>query len=99
MDWILGSIGIFLILFGLIIWRFRLVDLLSNVDGRKVLDKEKATRLTFYYLVILGSCFLLVSYFIEEMSERTLMLTLACFIPVNTVVLVFYMVAQSRNMK
>lgn len=99
MDWILGSIGILIILLGLVIWRFRLVNLLSNIDGVRVINKEKATRYTAYYLSMLGICFIVLGYFIEGITERNLILIIACFIPINLVILVSYMVAQSRNMR
>lgn len=99
MDWVLGSIGILIILLGLVIWRFRLVNFLSNVDGVRVINKEKATRYAAYYLSVLGVCFIVLGYFIEDISERNLILIIACFIPINLVFLVSYMVAQSRNMR
>lgn len=99
MDWVLGVVGSSIILLGLISWRFRLVNLLSNVDGVRVINKEKATRYTAYYLSMLGVCFMVLGYFIEEISERNLILIIACFIPGNLVILVSYMVAQSRNMR
>jgi hypothetical protein len=99
MDWLLMIIGILIVLLGLVIWRFRLVNLLSNVEGLRVIDKEKAARYTACYLAILGVCFMTLGYFIEELSKRNLILIIACFIPFNLVVLIPYMVAQSRNMK
>ena len=99
MNWFLGLVGILIILLGLVIWRFRLVNLLSNVDGVQVINKEKATRYTAYYLSMLGVCLIVLGYFIEGISERDLILIIACFIPINLVILVSYMVAQSRNMK
>lgn len=99
MDWLFMIIGILIILLGLFIWRFRLVNFLSNVEGVRVIDKEKATRYTACYLAILGVCFMTLGYFIEELSERHWMVIIACFIPINLVILVSYLVAQSRNMK
>ncbi|GAB3783698.1 hypothetical protein GCM10028818_42210 [Spirosoma horti] len=98
MNWLLIIIGILIVLLGLVIWRFRLVNLLSNVEGVRVIDKEKATRYTACYLAVLGSCFMALSYCIEGLSERQLILIIACFIPLNLVVLIAYMLAQSRNM-
>jgi len=99
MNWVLWVVGVSVILLGLVIWRFRLVNLLSNVDGVRVINKEKATRYTAYYLAMLGVCFMVLGYFIEGTSERNLILIIACFIPINLVILVFYMVAQSCNTK
>lgn len=98
MDWLLTIIGVLIILLGLVIWRFRLVNLLSNVEGLRVIDKEKATWYTASYLALLGVCFMTLGYFIDELSERQLILIIACFIPLNLVVLLAYMLAQSRNM-
>ncbi|WP_460939327.1 hypothetical protein [Spirosoma humi] len=98
MDWLLIIIGILIILLGGVIWRFRLVNLLSQVEGLRVIDKEKATRYTACYLALLGLCFMILGYFIDELSERQLLLIIACFIPLNLVVLIPYMLAQSRNM-
>lgn len=67
------------------------------MEGVRVIDKEKATRYTACYLAILGICFMTLGYFIEELSERHLILIIACFIPINLVILVFYLIAQSRN--
>lgn len=99
MNWIVMTIGVLIIVVGLLIWRFKLVNLLSNVDGARVIDKAKATRYTACYLCILGICFTTLGYFIKGLSERSLILIIACFIPINLVVLVSYMVAQSRNMR
>ena len=84
---------------GLIIWRFKLIDLLSNVEEVRVIDKGKATRFAACYLFMLGACFITLGYFIERLTERNLVVIVACFIPINMVILVTYLLAQSRNMR
>lgn len=99
MNLVMITVGVLIILLGVVIWRFGLVKLLSNVDQERVIDKKKATRFAAYYLTFLGICFIVLGYFIDGMSERNLILVIACFIPINMVFVVSYMVAQSRNMR
>lgn len=100
MNWLLASIGILLIGSGIIIWRYNLVDWLSNVPrGPKILDRKKAAKLGGSYLSFVGACFIAFGYAIENMSDKTVVLIVVCFIPVNMVVLVTYLVAQSRNVQ
>lgn len=99
MNWILSGVGIGVILLGIAIWRFRLINLLTNVDKTRVIDQEKAARLAGYYLILLGTCFSLFGYVVQALSDTTIVLILACFIPVNMIFVVTYMVFQSRNMR
>ena len=69
MNWLLMIIGILIILLGGVIWRFRLVNLVSNVDGLRVIDKQKATRYTACYLAILGVCFMAGSIEYPQSSD------------------------------
>lgn len=99
MNWVLSGVGILVILLGIAIWRFRLFNLLSNVDKTRVIDREKAARLAGYYLILLGTCFSVFGYVVQDLSDTAVVLIIACFIPVNMVFVVTYMVLQSRNMR
>lgn len=99
MNWIFSGVGIGVILLGVGIWRFRLINLLTNVDKTRVIDREKAARLAGYYLILLGTCFSLFGYVVQDLSDTTVVLIIACFIPVNMIFVVTYMVFQSRNMR
>ncbi len=99
MNWILSGVGIVVTLLGIGIWRFQLFNLLSNVDKTRVIDREKAARLAGYYLILLGTCFSLFGYVVQDLSDTTIVLIIACFIPVNMIFVVTYMVLQSRNMR
>lgn len=100
MNWILASVGILVILLGIAIWRFRQVGWLSDVPkGGEIIDKEKAARLGGSYLGLLGLCFIAFGYAVENLQDQTIMVIVACYIPVNMVVLVSYPVAQSKNMR
>ncbi|MET7258658.1 hypothetical protein [Dyadobacter fermentans] len=100
MNWISASVGILVILLGIAIWRFGLVGWLSNVPkGGEIIDKEKAARLGGGYLSLLGICFIAFGYAVENLPNQTIMVIVACYIPVNMVILVSYLVAQSRNMR
>lgn len=100
MDWMLVLIGILIIGFGGGIWRFKRIDLLSNVPrGARIIDKDRAARLGGGYLILIGICFILFGYVIKSLSSETTSIVVACFIPVNMVVLVSYLVAQSKNVK
>jgi hypothetical protein len=99
MDWIFAIIGLLFILLGAGIWRFKLINLLSNVDKKRVIDQDKATKVAGYYLILLGICFVAFGYMAKKMNDKTILLIIACFIPANMVVAVSYMVVQSRNMK
>jgi O-antigen/teichoic acid export membrane protein len=99
MNWIFGIIGLLLILLGAGIWRFKLINLLSNVDKKRVIDQDKATKVAGYYLILLGICFFTFGYIAHNMNDKTILLIIACFIPANMVVVVLYMVVQSRNVK
>ncbi|KAA6438851.1 hypothetical protein FEM33_15375 [Dyadobacter flavalbus] len=98
MNWLLASIGISITLFGFCIWRFRLVHWLNNVPAGVHLNKDKTARLAGGYLILIGICFLLFAYLVEKLSDQAIMVIVACFIPVNMVVLISYLVAQSKNM-
>lgn len=67
----------------------------NNVDRARVIDKSKSIRLATYYLVIFGTCCMVLGYFTEAITERNLILIIACFAPINMVVLVFSMLAQA----
>lgn len=99
MNWILSAVGIVVILIGIAIWRFKLFNLLSNVDKHRVIDKEKSTRLAGYYLILLGICFFVFGFVAQSLSDKTIVLVIACFIPINMVFAVTYLFAQSRNMR
>jgi len=99
MAWVPSLVGIILILSGTCLWRFRLVHLLSTIDKSRIIDKEKAVRLTGMYLILLGACFLLFGYYAPDLTDKHIVLTIACFIPINMIVVVSFMVAQSRNIK
>ena len=100
MDWFLLLIGIIIIGFGGYIWRFKKVGLLNNVpSGARIVDKDKAARLGGSYLILIGICFVLFGYAVVNLSNQTIIVIIACFIPINMVVLISYLVAQSRNMK
>ncbi|GGH20697.1 hypothetical protein GCM10007423_01230 [Dyadobacter endophyticus] len=100
MNWVLASVGILLILLGIAIWRFGLVGWLSNVPkGGEIIDKKKAARLGGSYLSLVGICFMAFGYAVGNLPDQTIMLIVACYIPVNMVVLVSYLVVQSKNMR
>lgn len=100
MDWLLVCIGVLIIGFGGFIWRFKRVNLLSNVPrGGHIINKDKAARLGGCYLILIGICFILFGYVVRNLSGETISIIVACFIPVNMVVLVSYLVALSKNMK
>ncbi|SEJ75098.1 hypothetical protein SAMN05216327_11883 [Dyadobacter sp. SG02] len=100
MDWALASIGLLVIGLGVSIWRFRLVRWLSNIPrGREIIDKEKAARLGGSYLCLIGLCFIAFGYAVDNLSDQAVMVIVACFIPVNMVALVSYLVAQSKNIR
>ena len=89
-----------MILLGIAILRFGLVGWLNNVPkGGKIIDKEKAARLGGGYLSLVGICFIAFGYAVENLPDQTIMVIVACYIPVNMVVLVSYLVAQSKNMR
>ncbi|KQS33928.1 LPXTG cell wall anchor domain-containing protein [Dyadobacter sp. Leaf189] len=100
MDWTLTLIGLIIIGFGGYIWRFKRVNLLNNVPkGARLIDKDKAARLGGSYLVLIGICFVVFGYVLANLPDETIIIIVACFISVNMVVVVSYLVAQSRNMK
>jgi hypothetical protein len=99
MNWLLSGMGILVMLLGIGIWRFKLFNLLSNVDKTRVIDKGKAARLAGCYLILLGTCFFLFGYVVQALSDTAVVLIIACFIPVNMIFVVTYLVAQSRNMR
>jgi hypothetical protein len=99
MKWTLLCTGLFLIISGACIWRFQLVRLLNNVNAARVIDKQKATRNAGIYLMLLGAAFVMFGFKVEALTDQQIILTIACFIPANMVVVVSYLVAQSRNMK
>ena len=100
MDWFLFFIGILIIGFGGYIWRSRNVRLLNNVpNGARIVDKDKAARLGGSYLILIGICFVFFGYAVVNLSNQTVIVIVACFIPINVVVLISYLVAQSRNMR
>lgn len=100
MNWALASVGILVVLLGIAIWRFGLVGWLSNVPKcGEIIDKEKAARLGGGYLGLVGLCFIAFGYAVENLPDQTITLMVACYIPVNMVVLVSYLVAQSKNMR
>ncbi|MDR6809744.1 hypothetical protein J2Y45_006767 [Dyadobacter sp. BE34] len=100
MNWVLASVGILVILLGIAIWRFGLVGWFSNVPkGGEIIDKEKAAKLGGSYLSLVGMCFVAFGYAVENLPDQTIMVIVACYIPANMVVLVSYLVAQSKNMR
>nr|WP_295932864.1 hypothetical protein [uncultured Dyadobacter sp.] len=100
MDWFLGLIGVLLIGAGVVIWRYERVNWLSNIPkGGQIIDKRKAARLGGSYLGYVGLCFIAFGFAVENLSSKTIMIIVACFIPVNMVMLVSYMVAQSKNIR
>jgi hypothetical protein len=100
MEWFLASIGILIIGFGGYIWHFKPIHLLSNIPkADRILDKARAAHLGGSYLILMGILYILFSYAIKNLSSETISIVVACFIPVNMVVLVSYLVAQSKNLK
>ena len=100
MNWVLVSVGILVILLGMAIWRFGLVSWLSKVPkGGKIIDEEKTARLGGSYLGLVGICLIAFGYAVESLPDQTIMVIVACYIPVNMVVLVSYLAAQSKNMR
>lgn len=100
MNWVLGSVGILLILLGIAIWRLGPVGWLSNVpEGGEIIDKQKAARLGGSYLSLVGICFIAFGYAVENLPDHTVMVIVACFIPINMVVLASYLVTQSKNIR
>jgi hypothetical protein len=88
MDWFLVLIGVLVIGFGCYIWRSKCVRMLNNIpSGVRI------------YLILIGICFILFGYAVENLSNQTVIVIVACFIPINMIVLVSYLVAQSRNMR
>ncbi|TLV01441.1 hypothetical protein [Dyadobacter luticola] len=100
MDWFLVLIGVLLIGFGGYIWQFKNIRLLNNIPaGAHILDKNKAARLGGCYLILIGICMIGFGYVVENFSSQTIIIIVACFIPINMIVMVSYLVAQSRNMR
>ena len=100
MNWIFASIGILLIVLSIVIRRYELVHWPSNTPSRaRIIDKKKAARLTGGYLSWVGACFICLGYAVENLAEQTIILMVACYIPVNMVVLVSFLVLQSKNMR
>ena len=100
MEWMLFFIGLLLICAGAMIWRFQKVNWLSNIPkGGEIIDKKRAALLGGSYLAFIGVCFIAFGYVVENGADQTVMIIVACFIPVNMVVLVSYMVAQSKNIR
>ena len=100
MNWVLALVGILVILLGITIWRFGLVGWLCNVPkGGEIIDKEKAARLGGSYLSLVGLCFIAFGYAVENLPDPTITVIVACYTPVNMVVLVSYLVIQSKNIR
>lgn len=100
MDWFLVLIGVLVIGFGCYIWRSKRISLLNKVpSGARIIDKDKAARLGGSYLILIGICFILFGYAVENLSSQTVIIIVACFIPINMIVLISYLVAQSRNIR
>jgi len=94
MEWFLGLIGVLLIGVGVVIRHYQQVDWLGNIPkGGQIVDKRKPARLGGSYLGNIGLCFIAFGYAVENLSSQTVMIIVACFIPVNMVILVSYMVA------
>lgn len=100
MNWILVSVGILLTVLSMSTWCFRPVDWLTNAPkGRGIIDKEKAARLAGSYLCWIGMCFIVFGYAVENFSDQAIIMIVACYIPVNMVVLVSYLVAHNKNIR
>lgn len=100
MNWVLVLIGVLLIALGIEMWHFEPIQWLSNIPSKaKVIDKKKAARLGGSYLSWIGVCFISFGYVVENLPVQTVSIIVACFIPVNMVILVSYLVAQSKNIR
>lgn len=85
---------------GVVIWRYQQVNWLSNIPKvGQIVDKRRAARLGESYLGYVGLCFIAFGYAVENLSSQTVMIIVACFIPVNMVMLVSYILAQSKNIR
>lgn len=99
MDWFLFITGILLISFGAWIWRYKHVRWLSNLpNGPRVKNTARAARIGGSYLIFIGLCFTGFGYVVKGLTQHQLALIVACFIPINMIVLISYLVAQSKNM-
>ncbi len=99
MEWILGSIGVLLILLGIAIWRYKLIHLLSNVDVDKVINPEKSLRLAATYIIILGVTLIIFGGVTPHLSKEQILIAIAFFLPLNLVYTITYLIAQRKNSK
>lgn len=100
MDWFLVLIGALVIGFGGYLWRFKHVPLLNNIPSEaRIIDRDKAARLGGIYLILIGFCFVIFGSTVKNLSNHIVIIIVACFIPIKMIVLVAYLVAQSRNMR
>ncbi len=91
-----------LLLLGAAIWQFKLVHLLSNVDMDQI-DPAKKGALARYagsFVAVVGVVFLVLGYLVmKTISERDVVVLMACLIPVMMVISVTYMVGMGRFTK
>jgi hypothetical protein len=52
--------GLFLVLFGMIIRRYRMVEMLSGYDSKKVLDRDGLANWTGVNLILMGALAILI---------------------------------------
>lgn len=97
MAWILCAVGLFLILLGITIWKYRLIHLLNNVDATEVINPEKSVRWAGIYLISLGIVFIIFGGIAPSLSKEQILVSILIFLPVNLVFTVLYLVAYRKN--
>lgn len=102
MHVILAVVGLFVIFLGAMVWRFRWINLLSNVDINQVDHVRKAAlaRYAGCFIMALGSQLVLLAYLLgHATTERAQLILLACMLPVIMATTVIYIAGLGRYMK
>ncbi|MVM41957.1 hypothetical protein GO730_37030 [Spirosoma sp. HMF3257] len=95
-------IGLGIMLLGVAIWRFKLINILSNVDMSQVdlTKKDDLARYAGCFLLLIGGIFSIVAYLLGLVeTERGILVLLACIIPLIMVSCIFYLAGLGRYMK
>lgn len=95
-------LSVALMLLGAVIWRFRLIHLLSNVDMKEVDDTRKLglARYAGCFVILVGGIFAVLAYLIGNVTtEREMLILLACMIPIIMIATVFYLAGLKKFMK
>jgi hypothetical protein len=102
MNLLLVGVGLGLTVLGVSIWRFKLINILSNVNANQV-DRSRNDDLARYagcFIMLIGGVFMLLAYLIERVAtERELLVLVLCMVAVILISTIFYLAGLGRYMK